>query len=632
MSCHAQFALATNEIDMKNVFLGVASFFPNWLYADDSQRLLAMDLKSAYDSGEMSVFFPTSDYWFKLERYGETYVLLWELWGGSSSNIQAFKPIFEALPKGEYGFAYAFTWDFEPEQICINADEEVFKGGGGTSPECLADLGSDYFDLGERRKMLKWKHWRVEDMASENDLNQVAMATALRMWSKDGSSGKSNSKDSRYYFLGSLSIRFEFIGCDEDECAEKSKSLRSFLLKKRREMLKQVDQSFSSSMDKVLRTQYWLATAKKIYEEEHGQSIYCGECEGENVDLAPFLTELEEAFPDVSYIVRACNGRYSGDPAPKDKYIFKRSLQSRLFPGSILSTRNPCGGGIAFIDGMEYLSKEHADEITSIIDGYRRAHMPLGPHVNKWTWLTEETGGNAIGEFQTKFAVPGTADAFGEVLGAIAERVPEVEIYGRVLTAGSLEFEGDGETGAFPRIASYAESVRYYWSPAGFRSIGWNEDGVAACSEAFASHAEELTEKLLSQLPRVYSVSGRGAKLRSQMAVGDHVVMQMNIDSHAGDIGSRASGGGNLFSPVGGTRGKAPSFSVTLRTEEGKMLGKVAFDREESLAVALNMRRLSAEVVNLDSFEIELRCVDPQGSYDFKPLFVFKKSNDIFSV
>ena len=62
------------------------------------------------------------------------------------------------------------------------------------------------------------------------------------------------------------------------------------------------------------------------------------------------------------------------------------------------------------------------------------------------------------------------------------------------------------------------------------------------------------------------------------------------------------------------------------------MLGKVAFDREESLAVALNMRRLSAEVVNLDPFEIDLRCVDPQGSCDLKPLFVFKKSNDIFSV
>ena len=232
MSCHAQFALAANERDMKNVFLGVASFFPNWLYADDLQRLLTMDLKSAYDAGEMNAFFPTSDHWFKLERYGETYVLLWELWGGSYSSIQVFKPIFEALPKGDYGFAYAFAWDFEPEQICINADEGVFKGGGGTSPDCLADLGCDYFDLDERRKMLKWKHWRVEDMASEIDLNQVAMATALRMWSKDGSSGKSNSKDSRYYFLGSLSIRLEFIGCDEDECAEKRKSLRSFLLKR----------------------------------------------------------------------------------------------------------------------------------------------------------------------------------------------------------------------------------------------------------------------------------------------------------------------------------------------------------------------------------------------------------------
>ncbi len=136
-----------------------------------------------FESLWLDNFFPPSDYWFKLERAGDTYILLWEIWGVSNFAIRSFEPLFESFPKGKCGFAFAFTWDFDPELVCINADSEVFTGGG-TAPECLRDLDCDYFDMDERRSILNRKHWRLKDMAEEEDLNQFAMAMALRRWRK----------------------------------------------------------------------------------------------------------------------------------------------------------------------------------------------------------------------------------------------------------------------------------------------------------------------------------------------------------------------------------------------------------------------------------------------------------------
>lgn len=136
-----------------------------------------------FESLWLDNYFPPSDYWLKLERADDTYILLWEIWGVSNFAIRSFEPLFESFPKGKCGFAFAFTWDFEPELVCINADSEVFTGGG-TAPECLRDLDCDYFDMDERRSILNRKHWRLKDMAEEEDLNQFAMAMALRRWRK----------------------------------------------------------------------------------------------------------------------------------------------------------------------------------------------------------------------------------------------------------------------------------------------------------------------------------------------------------------------------------------------------------------------------------------------------------------
>ena len=99
-----------------------------------------------------------------------------------------------------------------------------------------------------------------------------------------------------------------------------------------------------------------------------------------------------------------------------------------------------------FFKGVDARNAELVGEISSILDGYRRAHAPSHPQIDAWTWLVEELGDRWQRGFQTRFAVPGTADAVGEVLAAICERFPEIEIYGRIDTPSSLTVDGqDGD-------------------------------------------------------------------------------------------------------------------------------------------------------------------------------------------
>ena len=48
--------------------------------------------------------------------------------------------------------------------------------------------------------------------------------------------------------------------------------------------------------------------------------------------------------------------------------------------------------------------------------------------------------------------------------------------------------------------------------------------------------------------------------------------------------------------------------------------------------MALNIGRLAAKVANIDSFQVELECVEPDDACDIAPLLAFKKSNKLASV
>ena len=429
---------------------------------------------------------------------------------------------------------------------------------------------------------------------------------------------------------GWVSFECEFIGKDSKELEKRSKSLHSFFLKKRREVRKQAEEPAAPSSDSRLVGLAWLLNGELV-DGPSGQSVYCDDCAGPDSELLPFLEELEKRFPEASYVVKSGSWQSTVDSSLEGNVLFRKALPSTAFPGQILSTRIPRGGGKVFFKGVDARNAELVGEISSILDGYRRAHAPSHPQIDVWTWLVEELGDRWQRGFQTRFAVPGTADAVGEVLAAICERFPEIEIYGRIDTPSSLTVDGQDDDGLGTEVLSYGVSKRCYWSPAGFRSIGWSEDGVPGCTDAFASCADELTAGLLLRLPGAFSVCGRGAKQRAQMGAGDRVILHMNIDAHASEIGANALNRG-FCEFVGGSHGEDPSFEVAVKTPEGKALGQLTLTREESFAVALNIGRLAAKVANADPFQVELECVDPDGACDIAPLLAFKKSNKLASV
>lgn len=428
---------------------------------------------------------------------------------------------------------------------------------------------------------------------------------------------------------GRVSVECEFIGSGSKEIEKRSKALHSFFLKKRREVRKQAEESADPSSDTRLVGLAWLLNGELV-DGPSGQSVYCDDCAGPDSEFLPFLEELEKRFPEASYVVKSGSWQSTVDSSLEGNVLFRKALPSTEFPGQILSTRIPCGGGKVFFKGVDARNAELVGEISSILDGYRRAHAPSHPQIDAWTWLVEELGDRWQRGFQTRFAVPGTADAVGEVLAAICERFPEIEIYGRIDTPSSLTVDGQNGDGLGTEVLSCGVSKRCYWSPAGFRSIGWNRDGVVECTDAFAASVDELSADLLSRLSFSLPVTGRGAKLRSQMGIGDKVFLHMNIDSHASEVGPEALNRG-FCEFVGGSYGGDPSFEVTVKTQEGKALGKMELTREESYGISLNIRRLSAKVASVDPFRTELQCVDPDGSCDIGPLLAFKKSNRLTS-
>lgn len=429
---------------------------------------------------------------------------------------------------------------------------------------------------------------------------------------------------------GRVSLECEFIGKDDKKLGKRSKSLHSFLLKKRREARKLVEESTDPASDSRLVGLGWLLNGEFV-DGLSGQSVYCDDCAGTESDFTPFLEELEKRFPDVSYMVKSSSWQSTVDSTLEGNALYRKALVSSVFPGEILSTRIPCGGGKVYFKGIDSRDKELVDGVIAILDDYRNSHMPSHPQIDEWTWLVEEMGDRWFRGFQTRFAVPGTADAVGKVLAAITESFPEIEVYGRIDTPSSLAVDSEGDDGLGTEIVSYGVSKRCYWSPAGFRSIGWSEDGVVDCTDAFAACADELSADPLSRLPFSLPVTGRGAKLRSQMGIGDKVFLHMNIDSHASEVGPEALNRG-FCEFVGGSYGVDPSFEVTVKTQESKALGQMSLTRDESYAIALNIGRLSAKVASVDPFEVELECADPAGSCDVSPILTFKKSNKLVSV
>lgn len=429
---------------------------------------------------------------------------------------------------------------------------------------------------------------------------------------------------------GRVTVECEFIGKDDEEIQKKNKSLHSFFLKKRRELRKRIEDSAEASSDGELFGAAWLLNGD-IVDGPSWQRLYCDDCAGPNSDFTPFLQALEKSFPEVSYVIKAESWQSTVDSTVRGNVLFRRALESSLFPGEILSTRIPCGGGKVFFRGIDSRDAELVGGISSIFDEYRRAHAPAHPQIDEWTWLAEEMGDRWYRGFQTRFSVPGTADAVGEVLASVSESFPEIEIYGRIDTPGSLVVDGELDGGLGTEVVSCGVSRRCYWSPSGFGSIGWNEDGAVGCTDAFASYADELTADLLSRLPGAFEVVGRGAKLRAQMSVGDRVFLHMNIDSRAAEVGPYALNNG-FCEFVGGGFGDDPSFDVAVKREDGKALGKMALTREDGYAIALNIGRLSAKVASVEPFSIELECVSINERCDIAPLLVFKKSNKLVSV
>ena len=81
----------------------------------------------------------------------------------------------------QYGIAYSFAWDHEPEMIALNADDTSYIVGGEL-PLCLNDLSFDYEPEEELEDWAESDGWRIMDMENTDSIQDVASAEAIRWW------------------------------------------------------------------------------------------------------------------------------------------------------------------------------------------------------------------------------------------------------------------------------------------------------------------------------------------------------------------------------------------------------------------------------------------------------------------
>lgn len=186
MGCNATFAIAANEEIMKKVVQAIAD---NYIAEEAYQKeLLAKDLKTEAEANRLKMFYPYSLYpQHYVEAFGSTYATYFTIRDKTSSAaIGYFNELVSCLPEGEYGVAFSFAWDFEPEAVAINGPDELYPGGGQDISSELNDLSEDYFwTSADRTGQLKRKGWRLKDMVDNTDYVTVAQAISLRRWSPE---------------------------------------------------------------------------------------------------------------------------------------------------------------------------------------------------------------------------------------------------------------------------------------------------------------------------------------------------------------------------------------------------------------------------------------------------------------
>lgn len=181
MGCNATFAIAANEENMTKMAHAIANNIIR--DARDQKELLAKDLKAEAEANRLIMFYPYSLHpQHHIEAFGSTYVTYFTICGkASSAAIGYFNELVSCLPEGEYGVAFSFAWDFEPEAASINGPDELYHGGGEDISSELNDLSEDYFwTSADRARQLKRKGWRLKDMVDNTDYATVAQAISLR--------------------------------------------------------------------------------------------------------------------------------------------------------------------------------------------------------------------------------------------------------------------------------------------------------------------------------------------------------------------------------------------------------------------------------------------------------------------
>lgn len=186
MGCNATFTIAANEENMTKLAHAIATDIIK--DARDQKNLLAKDLKAEAEANRLMMFYPYSLYpQHYMEALGSTYLTYFTIRDKTSSAaIGYFNELVSRLPEGEYGIAFSFAWDFEPEAVAINGPDELYPGDGQDISSELNDLSEDYFwTSADRTGQLKRKGLRLKDMVDNTDYVTVAQAISLRLSSPE---------------------------------------------------------------------------------------------------------------------------------------------------------------------------------------------------------------------------------------------------------------------------------------------------------------------------------------------------------------------------------------------------------------------------------------------------------------
>lgn len=116
-----------------------------------------------------------------VRAYGDSYVATLAMARSSRGALMMLQDVMGRLPAGEYGIAYAFAWDYDPDLVSLNSDGRPYPGGGADAPECLLDVSERFMYSTVAQARVSRAGWCEEDMA-EADLQRVAEAEALRCW------------------------------------------------------------------------------------------------------------------------------------------------------------------------------------------------------------------------------------------------------------------------------------------------------------------------------------------------------------------------------------------------------------------------------------------------------------------